>query len=222
MKPEDTFRKQREAMVYRQIEERGIRDPRLLDVMRRLPRHWFVPPALRGQAYADKPLPIGWNATISQPYIVAAMTELLNLSGDETVLEIGTGSGYQAAVLAEMARWVHTVEYQPELAQQAAQTLSGMQIANVAVHVGDGTLGWPQEAPYQAILVTAAAPALPNPLIEQLAEGGRLVIPVGGLHDQELERWRKSGGQVYREKIFPVEFVPLIGHFGWQKEDWEE
>lgn len=219
---EDWFREQREVMVRRQIERRGIRNPRVLDAMRRVPRHLFVPPDQRGHAYEDHPLPIGWNATISQPYMVAAMAHLLDLRGDETVLEIGTGSGYQAAVLAQMAHTIHTVEYQPELARRAAETLAQLGIPNVFVHVGDGTLGWPPEAPYQAILVTAAAPALPDPLVEQLDEGGRLLVPVGGTREQELERWRKAEGRVYREKIFPVAFVPLIGHFGWHKEDWEE
>lgn len=218
----DRFWKAREAMVHKQIQQRGIHDPRLLDVMRRLPRHWFVPPALRAQAYEDRPLSIGRGQTISQPYMVATMTDLLALNGSETVLEIGTGSGYQAAVLGEMAKIVHTIERHEALAQRARMVLDELGMVNVYVHIGDGTYGWPSGAPYQAILVTAAAPEIPEPLINQLDENGRLVIPVGGREKQFLERWRLINGQFYREAFFSVAFVPLRGRYGWEESEWEE
>jgi protein-L-isoaspartate(D-aspartate) O-methyltransferase len=222
MDTEDQYWQSRQAMVRSQIERRRIRNPRLLAVMRHIPRHRFVPPSLRDRAYDDGPLPISLGQTISQPYMVAAMTDLLNLRGDENVLEIGTGSGYQAAVLAEMARTVHTVEFHAQLAQDAQEVLGNLGFRNIFVHIGDGTLGWPPAAPYQAILVTAAAPDIPGPLVDQLDEGGRLVIPVGGQQGQDLERWRKVEGRIYRETLFPVAFVPLRGRFGWQENDWEE
>jgi protein-L-isoaspartate(D-aspartate) O-methyltransferase len=219
MEIEDRLRAAREAMVRHQIERRGVRDKRVLDAMLRIPRHAFLPPAQWNHAYADCPLPIGLGQTISQPYIVGAMTEILELDGSETVLEIGTGSGYQAAVLSLLAREVHTVERHAELADHAAHVLSELGLINVFVHVGDGSLGWPEAAPYQAILVTAAAPGIPDPLIGQLTEGGRLVIPVGDRTNQDLERWRKRQGKIYREHFFPVAFVPLRGRFGWQEEE---
>jgi protein-L-isoaspartate(D-aspartate) O-methyltransferase len=222
METEDRFWEAREEMVRNQIERRRIRDARLLTVMRRVPRHLFVPPPLRDHAYEDGPLPIGLGQTISQPYMVAAMTDLLALNGGEIVLEIGTGSGYQAAILAEMARAVHSVEIHSHLAAIAQAVLDVLGYRNVSIHTGDGTLGWPPAAPYQAILVTAAAPDIPNPLIDQLDDGGRLVIPVGGPHGQDLELWRKKDGRIYRETLFPVAFVPLRGRFGWQDNEWEE
>jgi protein-L-isoaspartate(D-aspartate) O-methyltransferase len=222
MESEDRFWEARDAMVRDQVEHRRIHNPRLLAVLRRVPRHLFVPPPLRDQAYEDSPLPIGQGQTISQPYMVAAMTALLALNGSENVLEIGTGSGYQAAVLAEMTRSVHTIEIHPHLAQAALALLNSLGLRNVSVHTGDGTLGWPPAAPYQAILVTAAAPDIPVPLIDQLDEGGRLVIPVGGPNGQDLELWRKANGTIYRETLFPVAFVPLRGRFGWQNSEWEE
>ncbi len=221
MESEDRFWEARESMVHNQIERRRIRDPRLLAAMLHVPRHRFVPPPFRDKAYEDGPLPISLGQTISQPYMVAAMTDLLVLEGDENVLEIGTGSGYQAAVLAEMAGTVHTIERHPELARGAQLVLESLDYHNGFVHVGDGTFGWPPAAPYQAILVTAAAPDIPDPLVEQLDEGGRLVIPVGGRGGQDLERWRKTGGRIYRETLFPVVFVPLRGQFGWQDSEWE-
>jgi protein-L-isoaspartate(D-aspartate) O-methyltransferase len=221
MESEDRTREAREMMVHNQIEHRRIRDPRLLAVMRRVPRHLFVPPSLRDHAYEDGPLPIGLGQTISQPYMVAVMTDLAALNGSENVLEIGTGSGYQAAVLAEMARSIHSVEIHPRLAEAAQKVLEELGLHNVSVHIGDGTLGWPQAAPYQVILVTAAAPAIPTPLIDQLDDGGRLVIPVGGPNGQDLELWRKLSGRIQREKLFPVAFVPLRGRFGWQSNEWE-
>lgn len=217
MEREERYREARKAMVRDQIERRKIRDPRLLEVMRRIPRHWFVPADLRDRAYDDAPLPLGEGATISQPYIVAAMTAILQLDGSENVLEIGTGSGYQAAILSQMARSVHTIERNPELARRAHRLLAELGFDNVFVHEGDGTLGWPPGAPFQAILVTAAAPDIPDPLVEQLDENGRLVIPVGGPREQELERWRKSSGHIYREHFFPVAFVPLLGRYGWKE-----
>jgi protein-L-isoaspartate(D-aspartate) O-methyltransferase len=218
---ESVFRAAREAMVHSQIEERGIRNPRLLAVMRHVPRHRFVQGELRERAYEDGPLPIGSGQTISQPYIVAAMTDLLELMGDENVLEIGTGSGYQAAVFGEMAHSVHTVERHPALAQQASAILAELGYQNIFVHVGDGSLGWAPGAPYEAIAVTAAAPEIPTPLINQLAEGGRLVIPVGNRSGQMLERWRKHKGRILREKLFQVAFVPLRGQHGWNDGEWE-
>lgn len=222
MESDERYFHQRIDMVHKQIELRGIDDQRLLDALRRVQRHLFVPERYRSKAYNDGPLPIGLGQTISQPYIVAIMTDLLRLAGSENVLEIGTGSGYQAAVLGEMARTVHTVERHPALAQHAQDTLRELGYANVFVHTGDGSLGWPPGAPYQAILVTAAAPRIPQPLIEQLDESGALVIPVGDRGGQDLERWRKSGGQVTRERFFPVAFVPLRGQYGWQDSDWGE
>lgn len=205
-------------MLRYQIEGRGIHNPRLLAAMRRVPREWFIPPELRERAYEDAPLPIGQNQTISQPYMVAVMTELLSLEGSENVLEIGTGSGYQAAVLSALARSVHTIERFPDLAQRAGLLLNALGCRNVTVHTGDGSLGWPRNAPYQAILVTAAAPQIPQPLLEQLGEDGRLVIPVGSRQNQRLERWRKNGEHFSHNTFFPVSFVPLRGRYGWKEE----
>lgn len=218
MELEDQFREAREKMVREQMLRRGIHNPRLLDVMRRVPRHEFIPAPVRHLAYEDGPVAIGLDQTISQPYMVAAMTDLLELEGGETVLEIGTGSGYQAAVLSQMAAYVHTIERHPQLAHQARAVLDELGYHNIEVHIGDGTFGWPPAAPYPAIVVTAGAPDIPEPLFEQLAEGGRLVIPVGRRDEQHMERWRKAGGRVYRETLFPVAFVPLLGRFGWEEE----
>ncbi len=212
----DPYQEARERMVREQLEARGIRDPRVLEAMRQIPRHLFVRPEDLQWAYADGPLPIGFGQTISQPYIVARMTELLELQGPEKVLEIGTGSGYQAAILGRLAREVHTVERIPQLAQQARERLEALGLHNVHVHVGDGTLGWPQAAPYDAILVTAAAPEVPEPLLHQLAPGGRLVAPVGERGMQYLERWIRQGPEFVRQRFEPVAFVPLIGRHGWQ------
>ena len=219
---EDFFRKERQEMLRTQIEDRGIRSPRLAEAIYRVPRHLFVPPELRIHAYEDGPLPIGHGQTISQPYMVAAMTQLLNLKGTETVLEIGTGSGYQAAILSRLVREVHTVERFPDLAKRAQTLLQELDFQNVFVHVGDGSLGWGSTAPYQGILVTAAAPRPPEPLFEQLDEEGYLVIPVGGPEGQELQRWKKVNGHVYQEHLFPVAFVPLRGDLGWKESEWKE
>lgn len=205
-------------MVEQQIAERGIRDPRVLDAMLRVPRHLFVTPDQRDKAYIDGPLPIGLGQTISQPYIVAVMTEMLELKGDEAVFEVGTGSGYQAAVLGELARSVHTVERHPQLATRAQKILSRLGYTNVFVHHEDGTLGWPPGAPYQAILVTAAAPRISDAWVDQMEEGATMIVPVGRQHEQLMERWRKINGQMVRETLFPVAFVPLRGRFGWQED----
>lgn len=208
---------QREAMVRNQIEARGVRDPRVLAAMRAVPRHHFVPDHQAGSAYHDSPLPIGQGQTISQPYIVALMTEMLELTGDEHVLEIGTGSGYQAAILGQLAAEVISVERFESLAEEAQENLSELGVDNVRVVVGDGSLGWPPKAPYDAILVTAASPEVPSPLEEQLAEGGRLVVPAGARWTQQLVRVRRVGGQIKRETTISVAFVPLIGKHGWER-----
>lgn len=206
----DTFSFEQERMVAEQIERRGIRSQRVLDALRSVPRHRFVPPEERPYAYDDEPLPIGFEQTISQPYMVALMSELLALNGDETVLEIGTGSGYQAAVLSRLAAQVHSVEIIPELARRSAALLADLGCANVQVHCANGSLGWPAAAPYPAIIVTAAPHSLPAPLLEQLAPGGRLVIPVGARWEQVLQLWQNTPAGPQSQDITPVAFVPLI------------
>lgn len=213
------FDAMREQMVRDQIAARGLRSPRLLEAFRRVPRHLFLPPQAQSQAYRDGPVPIGNSQTISQPYIVALMTSLLNLQGNEVVLEIGTGSGYQAAVLSLLAREVHTIEHFSDLASQAQQRLRALGYRNVHIHVADGTLGWPPAAPYDDILVTASAPYVPPPLQEQLASGGRMVIPVGGRAGQDLQLWTREDGRLDYQSIIPVAFVPLRGQFGWPEQD---
>lgn len=208
------FAEGRRRMVRDQIAARGIADPRVLQAMARVPRHLFVDAGLWGEAYEDHPLPIGEGQTISQPYIVALMTSLLRLTGCERVLEVGAGCGYQAAILGELAREVHTVEYRPALAARAKAALNGLGYSNVYVHVGDGSLGWPSAAPYDAILVAAFAPRVPPPLLEQLADGGRMALPVGDGGKQELQVWEKAGGALRSQEIIPVMFVPLVGAFG--------
>ncbi|MEJ5223139.1 MAG: protein-L-isoaspartate(D-aspartate) O-methyltransferase [Anaerolineales bacterium] len=210
----DPFAEARRRMVREQVAARGIADARLLAAFERVPRHLFVDAASWGEAYEDHPLPIGYGQTISQPYIVALMTSLLSLMGDERVLEVGTGSGYQAAILAELAREVHTIEYRPELAARAAATLARLGYERVHVHTGDGTLGWPAAAPFDAVLVAAAAPRVPPPLLEQLVDGGRLVMPVGDRRLQYLEVWEKIGETLQNQVIIPVVFVPLRGAHG--------
>jgi protein-L-isoaspartate(D-aspartate) O-methyltransferase len=214
---ETDFTALREAMVANQIEMRGVRDPRVLAAMRVVPRHHFVPAYQQGSAYRDSPLPIGQGQTISQPYIVALMSEMLELKGDERVLEIGTGSGYQAAILAQLAAEVISVERFASLAQEARERLAELEVENVRVEVGDGSLGWPADAPYDAIIVTAASPRVPLPLEEQLAEGGRLIVPAGQRYTQSLVRVRRRGGRLKRETTIGVAFVPLIGQHGWQQ-----
>jgi len=207
----------REQMVKSQLLSRDIRDPAVLEAMRTVPRHLFVDPDYRQSAYSDGPLPIGEGQTISQPYIVALMTQLLELKGDEKVLEVGTGSGYQAAVLAHIAREVHSIERHPALARRAEAIFDQLGLTNIHVHVGDGTLGLPEFAPYEAVIVTAAAPNVPRALLDQLDDHGRLVIPVGGRWGQYLERWRREGDDLFSESITPVAFVPLVGKEGWKE-----
>jgi protein-L-isoaspartate(D-aspartate) O-methyltransferase len=220
MEDEAYFANQRNHMVDDQIISRGIDDERLLEALRRVPRHWFVPEEYAQIAYSDGPLPIGRGQTISQPYIVALMTELLELQGKENVLEVGTGSGYQAALLAYLARQVHTIERHATLADNAEKVLMRLGLTNVTVHVGDGSLGLSEYAPFQAIMVTAAAPSVPKPLFDQLDEGGRLVLPEGGAGGQLLDRWCKQGGKFEQEHIAPVAFVPLRGQHGWKENNW--
>jgi protein-L-isoaspartate(D-aspartate) O-methyltransferase len=215
----DEFELLRERMVTSQIERRGVTNPAVLKTMRSVPRHLFVDPLHQDQAYSDYPLPIGYDQTISQPYIVALMTALLNLMGDEKVLEVGTGSGYQAAVLSMLCARVHTVELIPQLSDQARELLGKLGYHNVIVHHSDGSLGWEADAPYDAIMVTASAPHTPAPLLEQLASGGRLVIPVGSRGSQWLEFWQQEGKTWQPEQILPVAFVPLRGRHGWKNED---
>jgi protein-L-isoaspartate(D-aspartate) O-methyltransferase len=218
----DSYFPLRERMVSEQIERRGLHSPRLLDAFKKVPRHVFVPQECLKNAYDDGPLPIGQGQTISQPYIVALMTNLLQLEGNENVLEIGTGSGYQAAILGELARTVHTVERHLLLAERAQQTLASIGYTNIFCCTGDGSLGWPATAPYQGILITAAAPCPPQPLLDQLADGGRLVIPVGDNSGQDLQVWERHGSRLEPESIIPVCFVPLRGEFGWKDNEWNE
>ncbi len=205
----EDFARLRRQMVETQIRARGVRDPRVLAAMAQVPRHLFVPEDLRARAYADEPLPIGDGQTISQPYIVAYMTEALGLKGGERVLEIGTGSGYQAAVLAEIAGGVWTVELLENLSRRARAVLDGLGYARVRYRVGNGWDGWPEEAPFDAIVVTAAASEVPAALEAQLAAGGRMVLPVGTVF-QELVRVRRLKSGYTRDKLLPVRFVPLV------------
>lgn len=213
-KPLD-FDAARDRMVTQQLESRDISDQRVLQAMRQVPRHLFVPEDRQNEAYQDRPLSIGYGQTISQPYIVGYMTAALALSGDEKVLEVGTGSGYQAAVLSRVASQVKTVEYIPELADTARTALAKLGYDNVEVLVGDGSAGWPEEAPYEAIMFTAAAPEIPAPLRDQLADGGRLVGPVGSRYDQVLVRLRRISNEWKTETLKAVIFVPLVGEHGW-------
>jgi protein-L-isoaspartate(D-aspartate) O-methyltransferase len=210
--PETIFREARRTMIERDIARRGIKDQRLLQVLATLPRHLFVPEEMRSSAYHDRPLPIGAGQTISQPYIVAFMTELLELKGGERVLEIGTGSGYQAAVLAGLVEEVFSVEIRAELSARAERTLKQLGIQNVKLRVGNGFHGWAEEAPFDAIMITAAAPKIPPPLWNQLREGGVLIMPLGKQgHTQQLIRARKIGGRQVIEEHSAVIFVPLTG-----------
>lgn len=215
----DPFIHLRSEMVEYQVARRGVTDARVLEAMRQVPRHRFVPLDYQDQSYDDHPLPIGSGQTISQPYIVAFMTEQLILKGDENVLEVGTGSGYQAAVLARLGCRVHTIERVPELAEIAEERFRELNIPNIQVHIGDGSLGWPPAAPYQAILVTAAAPAVPPALLDQLDLDGRLIIPVGERFTQLLELWQRDRDGLHSRDILPVVFVPLKGKQGWNPDD---
>lgn len=206
----DSRRRERESMVRRQIEARGINDPATLRAMRNVPRHLFMPPIRRGQAYADSPVPIGYGQTISQPYIVAYMTEIVLPKPEHRVLEIGTGSGYQAAVLAEIVAEVYTIEIVPELAQSSQKAIEQLEYDNIKVKSGDGYYGWEEYAPFDAIVVTAAAEHIPPPLIAQLKEGGRMIIPVGSpFMVQNLMLVEKVGDQIKTTSLMPVRFVPF-------------
>jgi protein-L-isoaspartate(D-aspartate) O-methyltransferase len=218
---EDYFNEARQVMVETQIRGRGVLDSRVLAAMAKVPRHRFIPRHLWEQAYSDYPLPIGEEQTISQPYIVALMTEALELAGPEKVLELGTGSGYQAAVLGELAAQVFTIERLPSLARAAEQILASLGYSNVHVIVADGTLGWPGQAPFDAILVTAGSPQVPPPLVDQLAMGGRLVIPVGDRYSQTLTRVRRTPDGLKHEYLGGCRFVKLIGRHGWQADTGE-
>jgi protein-L-isoaspartate(D-aspartate) O-methyltransferase len=214
MKPEespaDIYAEERERMVEQQIEARGVRDKLVLAAMRKVPRHLFVPQNWKDQAYTDGPLPIGEGQTISQPYIVALMTELLNLKGGEKILEIGTGSGYQAAVLAEIAKEVYTIEIICPLAERAESTLKELGYDNITVRCADGYQGWKEHAPFDGVIVTAAPDHIPQPLVDQLKAGGRLVIPVGDVF-QELMVVTKTDSGTKKMKVIPVRFVPMTG-----------
>jgi protein-L-isoaspartate(D-aspartate) O-methyltransferase len=205
------FTRARQQMVERQLRSRDITDPAVLRAMGSVPRHDFVTPALASEAYSDRALPIGEGQTISQPYIVALMTQLLELSGSEKVLEVGTGSGYQAAVLAEIVKDVYTIEILADLATRAAARLRTLGYSNVKVRAGDGYRGWPEAAPFHAIIVTAGATHIPEPLVAQVAEGGRLVIPVGASSGtQQLIQGKKTAGRLVTRVVVPVRFVPLV------------
>jgi len=205
-------------MVEEQIVARGVKDQRVIEAMSKVPRHVFVGKTYYHQAYNDYPLPVGHGQTISQPYMVAAMTELLNLSGDEKVLEVGTGSGYQTAILAFLCSKVYTMERIIELRQWAHDRLEKLGFRNVSFMVGDGSMGWREYAPYDGIMVTAGAPDIPDSLIEQLADNGRLVIPVGNEYCQTLNLVKKHKGRIFRKEVFECTFVPLLGKEGWESE----
>ena len=215
MRTDEQSAARRNAMVRSQIERRGISDPRVLAAMRAIPREVFVPADLAESAYDDRALPIGSEQTISQPYMVAVMTQALRLTPESRVLEVGTGSGYQAAVLSHLAREVTTIERRPELAEQARGRLADLGCSNVRVVVGDGSGGHAEGGPYDAILVTAGAPRVPEPLTAQLADGGRLVIPVGTAREQDLVTIERHADELRQTSGEPCVFVPLVGRFGW-------
>jgi protein-L-isoaspartate(D-aspartate) O-methyltransferase len=212
----DDYSRQRQNMVTEQLERRGLQDARLLQAFLTVPRHMFVPEEYRQYAYDDQPLPIDYHQTISQPYIVALMTSLLELSEEDRVLEIGTGSGYQAAILSRLSKEVHTIEIIPGLYESARRLLLELGYTNIQCHPGDGSLGWTPAAPYDAIVVAAAAPTVPQELFDQLGEGGKLVTPVGGGDYQELHIWSREEGRLNRRKSIGVAFVPLRGEHGWK------
>ncbi len=212
---EPDYTAERRVMIRTQLQRRGITDRRVLQAMREVPRHAFVPPEWRHEAYSDRPLPIANDQTISQPYMVAIMTQSLALQGHERVLEVGTGSGYQAAVLSRLAAQVYSIEYFPDLAETARAVLQRLGYTNVQVMTGDGGLGLPAHAPYHGILVAAAAPHVPQSLLGQLAEGGRLVIPVGSVASQELLIITRHGDDYPQARSVPCRFVPLLGQEGW-------
>ena len=209
----------RERMVRNLIEGRGVRDPAVLAAMRAVPRHLFVEPHLHNQAYADFALPIGWDQTISQPWVVARMTELMAVDPEHTVLEVGTGSGSQTAVLSRLARWVTSLERIPELARRAIERMRDLGIDNVKIVTFDGSAGWQQGAPYDRIIVTAGAPVAPEPLLRQLADGGRLLVPEGDREEQRLKVYELRGDRTESRVGERVSFVPLIGRHGWPAEE---
>ena len=213
------FKSLREEMVTDQIMRRGVVTPRVIEAFRKVPRHLFVPEEFQSHSYNDHPLPIGEGQTISQPYMVALMTDILNLSEEEKVLEIGTGSGYQAAILAELGKEVYTIERHRILAERAEKLLKELNYENVKVLVADGTMGWKEFAPYQKIIVTASAPDVPQPLLEQLDEMGRLVIPIGGRWSQDLTLVVKRKDKMITKSICGCVFVPLIGEYGYSDFD---
>ena len=214
------FALEREKMVRNQIERRGIKHPGVLSAMRQVPRHLFISMEYQSQAYADHPLPIGNDQTISQPYIVALMSELIRPQANDCVLEVGTGSGYQAAILSHLVSKVHSIDRHPRLVNQAQEVIDTLKLTNVQFHIGDGSLGLPDYAPFNAIIITAADPMLPRPLLDQLKIGGRLVLPVGERWHQRLERWtRTSEDSFEHDQDIPVSFVPLVGQFGWSDSD---
>ena len=213
------YTRAREKMVKEQIIERGIKDPRVIEAMRKIPRHLFVPEALLGRAYGDTALPIGDGQTITQPYMVAYMSEALGLRGRERVLEVGTGSGYQAAVLACLAERVYSVERIRSLLERARKALDRIHCHNVVTKLSDGSYGWDEEAPFHAILITAGAPSVPEPLLDQLKTGGTMVIPVGERNSQRLIRIRKDSRGLSQEDLLECNFVSLVGEFGWAKRE---
>ena len=212
----DAYETSRARMVEEQLVQRGVTDERVLAAMRRVPRHLFVEEPLRDRAHGDHPLPIGEEQTISQPYIVGLMSQLLELRGPEKILEVGTGSGYQTAVLAELARRVCTIERLPRLAERARALLEQLGCDNVWVRVGSGTLGWPDEAPFDRILVTAGGPSIPPPLFQQLGEGGRMVVPVGDVANQTLTVVEKVRGEMKTQLCGDCKFVKLVGKYAWE------
>jgi protein-L-isoaspartate(D-aspartate) O-methyltransferase len=213
------FEEARHEMVERQLAGRGITDERVLEAMREVPRHRFVPEDMWDMAYRDTPLPIGHGQTISQPYIVGYMTQMLHLAPDDRVLEVGTGSGYQVAILSRLASQVYTIERVEELTRCAERVVHELGYSNVLFRVGDGGYGWPEAAPFDAIIITAAAPEVPQPLIAQLADGAPLVAPIGPAGYQELVRLTKQGEATRVEHLVPVAFVPLVGEHGWREQD---
>jgi protein-L-isoaspartate(D-aspartate) O-methyltransferase len=208
--PNDQYRTKRDLMVRRQIEARGVIDREVLEAMRQVPRHLFLPGNMKRFAYDDSPISIGYGQTISQPFIVAIMTELLQLKPDSKILDVGTGSGYQAAILAQLVNTVYTIEIVPELTEEANTIFKQLGYANIISRVGDGYYGWPEVAPFDGILVAAAPERVPGPLLEQLGDGGRLVIPVGDAF-QYLEVYSRKEKEILREKNIPVRFVPMTG-----------
>ncbi|MBN1949824.1 MAG: protein-L-isoaspartate(D-aspartate) O-methyltransferase [Bacteroidales bacterium] len=211
---QDSYKEERAKMVENQLIARGIRSPEVVSAMRKVERHRFVPEHLKNQAYRDGPLPIGYGQTISQPYVVAYMTEILELKPADKVLEVGTGSGYQAAILAEICDSVFSVEVIPELGQQAIRRLESLGYANILVKIGDGYRGWIEHAPFDAIIVTCAPGRIPEPLTQQLREGGSLIIPVGERYVQELVLLKKKQGKIVKKSVLSVLFVPMVNEWG--------